>query len=165
MTRLSSLDAVLIMRLHNELVVVLHIGWEYYSTFLLHLVFSVVFFFFFSSRRRHTRCSRDWSSDVCSSDLQRTLAIVQSDGHTVQPYTPPSGWSVDDFAVHPSGDISAILTTATDVRIVRLDPNGSIRSDQLFLDPSSPTDPRSEEHTSELQSRLHLVCRLLLEKK
>src|SRR5205809_2681072 len=29
----------------------------------------------------------------------------------------------------------------------------------------SPAEPRSEEHTSELQSRLHLVCRLLLEKK
>src|SRR5687768_12965462 len=29
------------------------------------------FFFFFSSRRRHTRCSRDWSSDVCSSDLRK----------------------------------------------------------------------------------------------
>src|SRR2546429_5397999 len=28
-----------------------------------------------------------------------------------------------------------------------------------------PSSPRSEEHTSELQSRLHLVCRLLLEKK
>src|SRR5690606_40655552 len=28
-------------------------------------------FFFFSSRRRHTRFSRDWSSDVCSSDLDR----------------------------------------------------------------------------------------------
>src|SRR6266508_5663354 len=27
-------------------------------------------FFFFSSRRRHTRWPRDWSSDVCSSDLQ-----------------------------------------------------------------------------------------------
>src|SRR2546429_3989730 len=27
--------------------------------------------FFFSSRRRHTRCSRDWSSDVCSSDLSK----------------------------------------------------------------------------------------------
>src|SRR5699024_12222843 len=26
-------------------------------------------FFFFSSRRRHTRSKRDWSSDVCSSDL------------------------------------------------------------------------------------------------
>src|SRR2546429_3547891 len=32
--------------------------------------YSCVFFFFFSSRRRHTRCSRDWSSDVCSSDLR-----------------------------------------------------------------------------------------------
>src|SRR5271163_5129216 len=28
-----------------------------------------MFFFFFSSRRRHTRSDRDWSSDVCSSDL------------------------------------------------------------------------------------------------
>src|ERR1022692_4981298 len=28
------------------------------------------FFFFFSSRRRHTRLQGDWSSDVCSSDLQ-----------------------------------------------------------------------------------------------
>src|SRR3989442_13676660 len=32
-------------------------------------------FFFFSSRRRHTRCGRDWSSDVCSSDLP----LFQSD--------------------------------------------------------------------------------------
>src|SRR5690606_40167655 len=30
---------------------------------------SMVVFFFFSSRRRHTSFSRDWSSDVCSSDL------------------------------------------------------------------------------------------------
>src|SRR2546429_9335351 len=30
----------------------------------------MLLFFFFSSRRRHTRCSRDWSSDVCSSDLR-----------------------------------------------------------------------------------------------
>src|SRR5690606_39985405 len=32
----------------------------------------VFVFFFFSSRRRHTRFSRDWSSDVCSSDLYFT---------------------------------------------------------------------------------------------
>ena len=31
------------------------------------------FFFFFSSRRRHTRSDRDWSSDVCSSDLSRNF--------------------------------------------------------------------------------------------
>src|SRR5690606_40952745 len=35
------------------------------------VVFSFTFFFF-SSRRRHTRFSRDWSSDVCSSDLKRS---------------------------------------------------------------------------------------------
>src|SRR2546422_6639552 len=34
------------------------------------------FFFFFSSRRRHTRCSRDWSSDVCSSDLYIGRACI-----------------------------------------------------------------------------------------
>src|SRR5207245_5287692 len=35
--------------------------------------------FLFSSRRRHTRCYRDWSSDVCSSDLQgRRLSLLLS---------------------------------------------------------------------------------------
>src|SRR3712207_7067411 len=34
------------------------------------------FVFFFSSRRRHTRYWRDWSSDVCSSDLVRGAARV-----------------------------------------------------------------------------------------
>jgi hypothetical protein len=72
---------------------------------------------------------------------QRTLAILQSDGHTAQTYMPPPGWSVVDFALHPSGDISVILTTAKEVRIVRLDPKGSIRSDQPFLDSAAPTDP------------------------
>src|SRR2546429_2200681 len=37
--------------------------------------------------------------------------------------------------------------------------------DTMNDDPSVGFMPRSEEHTSELQSRLHLVCRLLLEKK
>src|SRR2546429_1928521 len=36
---------------------------------------------------------------------------------------------------------------------------------QLAPQKAARTDGRSEEHTSELQSRLHLVCRLLLEKK
>src|SRR5205809_5194267 len=39
-----------------------------YASKLLVGYVSIVLFFF-SSRRRHTRCSRDWSSDVCSSDL------------------------------------------------------------------------------------------------
>src|SRR5438874_8069482 len=37
-------------------------------------------FFFFSSRRRHTRSLRDWSSDVCSSDLRRS---AMRDGSTL----------------------------------------------------------------------------------
>src|SRR5690606_40534430 len=37
------------------------------------------FLFFFSSRRRHTRFSRDWSSDVCSSDLNIFGGIVRCD--------------------------------------------------------------------------------------
>src|SRR2546429_3582565 len=36
---------------------------------------------------------------------------------------------------------------------------------QFFSGRGKGRRPRSEEHTSELQSRLHLVCRLLLEKK
>src|SRR3712207_7053793 len=36
--------------------------------------------FFFSSRRRHTRYWRDWSSDVCSSDLALRGGIVVEDG-------------------------------------------------------------------------------------
>src|SRR5206468_8830798 len=38
------------------------------------------FFFFFSSRRRHTRSDRDWSSDVCSSDL----TAVRPDGTVIE---------------------------------------------------------------------------------
>src|SRR2546427_12543354 len=34
--------------------------------------------FFFSSRRRHTRFDCDWSSDVCSSDLERLARIVEA---------------------------------------------------------------------------------------
>src|SRR6266513_3363446 len=44
-----------------------------------------VLILFFSSRRRHTRSKRDWSSDVCSSDLSRNRA-----SHPVSPDCPCS---------------------------------------------------------------------------
>src|SRR2546429_3551599 len=44
------------------------------------------------------------------------------------------------------------------------DPQGLLRQHE-FMEKNGPPAVRSEEHTSELQSRLHLVCRLLLEKK
>src|SRR5690606_40979655 len=40
-------------------------------------------FFFFSSRRRHTRFSRDWSSDVCSSDLTIRQLLQKQDANLV----------------------------------------------------------------------------------
>src|SRR5579871_5985627 len=61
----------------------------------------IIVFFFFSSRRRHTRSLRDWSSDVCSSDLTDHLAdddasalrIVRGIVATLAP-RPPRPWDV-----------------------------------------------------------------------
>src|SRR5688500_19802412 len=39
---------------------------------------SIFFIFFFSSRRRHTRLQGDWSSDVCSSDLDTSKLLTPS---------------------------------------------------------------------------------------
>src|SRR5699024_11439903 len=47
---------------------------SFYCLFVLLLFL----FFFFSSRRRHTRSKRDWSSDVCSSDLSLYAIIPHS---------------------------------------------------------------------------------------
>src|SRR5207253_7018261 len=41
------------------------------------VVFDELMYFFFSSRRRHTRWPRDWSSDVCSSDLDGRLFSLE----------------------------------------------------------------------------------------
>src|SRR5687768_18413277 len=46
--------------------------------------FNIGVVFFFSSRRRHTRCSRDWSSDVCSSDLGTEVAKLPADGKRIE---------------------------------------------------------------------------------
>src|SRR5439155_5569893 len=49
-----------------------------------------VYFFFFSSRRRHTIWPRDWSSDVCSSDLSRSgKKASPCDVHGRPPNAPP----------------------------------------------------------------------------
>src|SRR4030043_51889 len=66
-----------------------------------------MFFFFFSSRRRHTRCSRDWSSDVCSSDLIFDFSNGPPKIHE-HDNKPATGWgiNIDDrlvlFYVHES---------------------------------------------------------------
>src|SRR2546422_7666752 len=48
---------------------------------------------------------------------------------------------------------------------IRVGPESEVHTETPEPQPTTPAELRSEEHTSELQSRLHLVCRLLLEKK
>src|SRR5690242_21613815 len=93
-------------------------------------------FFFFSSRRRHTRLTCDWSSDVCSSDL---LTAVGAE---------------------PRGVLPGVLLGQEEVPQPLRAGLGLELGDQRQRRPH-----RSEEHTSELQSHVNLVCRLLLEKK
>src|SRR3989449_5423573 len=104
-----------------------------------------LFFFFFSSRRRHTRCSRDWSSDVCSSDLKEACRGIADACRALD--TPVTGGNVSFYNESPGGAVDPTPVVGMIGLLTRAD------------------RARSEEHTSELQSRLHLVCRLLLEKK
>src|SRR5690625_5801021 len=60
--------------------------------------------FFFSSRRRHTRWPRDWSSDVCSSDLAGTVldgirmrAVVKNIEHAPQETILEVEWRIDAY--------------------------------------------------------------------
>src|SRR2546427_3458719 len=57
----------------------------------LYLAHELCLVFFFSSRRRHTRFDCDWSSDVCSSDLEATtrgeIQALRADGTLVRQST------------------------------------------------------------------------------
>src|SRR3989338_11259893 len=71
-------------------------------------------------------------------------------------------WSYTYFATQriPFPHICASLPSALKIRILQ----SAAFDGMIRISPSDPT-PRSEEHTSELQSQFHLVCRLLLETK
>src|SRR5690606_39640165 len=102
--------------------------------------------------RRHTRFSRDWSSDVCSSDLGRHLNNRFGDTGCV--------WSIEfrkDFMDEWTGEPYIHRIAACKQLLIN-----TLEHLKNYL-PDAKS--RSEEHTSELQSRENLVCRLLLEKK
>src|SRR5256885_10202350 len=59
--------------------------------------------FFFSSRRRHTRLQGDWSSDVCSSDLDLpTHELVKSTAHKPESLIKLALWIADPFSIFHS---------------------------------------------------------------
>src|SRR3712207_8666068 len=68
-------------------------------------------FFFFSSRRRHTRYWRDWSSDVCSSDLGAILVIENE--RLLAVHMPDDGVPVADFFGQQAGGFGDTILIAT----------------------------------------------------
>src|SRR3712207_8676053 len=106
--------------------------------------------FFFSSRRRHTRYWRDWSSDVCSSDLFSHYEAMTEE-------------QIKAVEQRVNEKISEAI--AVEISHKTMEEAKACGAMMLFGDKYGDTVRRSEEHTSELQSRQYLVCRLLLEKK
>src|SRR5207245_8605404 len=99
------------------------------------------FFFFFSSRRRHTRCYRDWSSDVCSSDLDGAPeGSYQCSGNTGISVCKKGSWE---------------YATSCTCTIYDGDPRKPPYPSRCAtnFDVANSVGCRSEEHTSELQSR------------
>src|SRR2546427_9378429 len=105
--------------------------------------------FFFSSRSRHTRFDCDWSSDVCSSDLRGRASQL----------------AVFDHQCPRLEYVARRREHLRPVRLVRVDRHVRVRPGREMPLAREAEQPRSEEHTSELQSQSNLVCRLLLEKK
>src|SRR5690554_7455060 len=119
------------------------------------MMVSVFFFFFFSSRRRHTRCGRDWSSDVCSSDLTRLQHHLDY-FRTSMNASGAIGKKLGFITQEIGREINTLGSKAYHADLQKI-----VVEMKDYLEKIK----RSEEHTSELQSRPHLVCRLLLEKK
>src|SRR5699024_12004196 len=67
--------------------------------------------FLFSSRRRHTRSKRDWSSDVCSSDLETT-----DDGERADLYEQAQQIVLEDYYVLPLYDQQNHFLYSADVQ-------------------------------------------------
>src|SRR3712207_7558581 len=84
---------------------------------------------------------------------------------TLFPYTTLFRSWANAFLVE-QGDRFILFNEKGDLIIARLTPKGYQEIDRAhILEPTNTMAGRSEEHTSELQSRQYLVCRLLLEKK
>src|SRR6266852_4140401 len=97
--------------------------------FFFHKKSFLFFFFFFSSRRRHTRCYRDWSSDVCSSDLWRQLpAYLERELAALRE-------GVRQGYVVPAGNVRVVLTQLD--AILALGPDNSPFADPARRDSTS----------------------------
>ncbi|MDO9075290.1 MAG: hypothetical protein Q7U73_18705 [Rubrivivax sp.] len=76
---------------------------------------------------------------------RRTLVLAPADGSALRRVEAPAGWSLVDVALHPSGDLTAVLTQHGLVRLWRLDATGAVRRDQPYADALAPLDPFWDE--------------------
>src|SRR5687768_17841896 len=111
-----------------------------------------LFFFFFSSRRRHTRCSRDWSSDVCSSDLAGPF-VGRADlkWRALTTYTGDNGLWITDLNWTSDGN-TIVYVRGDGANRQGENPNPAQLQDgteQAVFAVAIDGGTRSEEHTSE----------------
>src|SRR5205814_7957648 len=101
---------------------------------------------------RHTRCLSDWSSDVCSSDLTSGASSWRGPSWAPCPLSSStsSSWTITSPALRPALSSSRLRFHQHLKNNVAPCHSGN---------PGNGTQSRSEEHTSELQSLRHLVCR------
>ena len=72
---------------------------------------------------------------------ERCLTLLDKDGALRGRYSAPPGYSLIDFAQHPSGEISVALATAKTVTLVRLDRWAAAGGEFPLLDAQAPSDP------------------------
>lgn len=72
---------------------------------------------------------------------ERSLLVAEGGTVPTRTYAPPPGWSLADFAVHASGEMTAVLANDTSIRLVRLDRKGAVRFEADFSDPLAQADP------------------------
>src|SRR5690348_17971783 len=112
-------------------------------------------FFFFSSRRRHTRWTGDWS-------FRRVLFRSQQHEHIAgDAHVLGKDPQLEEASLTRGAKLGQAGPYTCPDRLVPAGLIGHVQG--VWTIGAKPG--RSEEHTSELQSPVHLVCRLLLEKK
>src|SRR5687768_4149824 len=131
---------------------------------LCNVIVVFFFFFFFSSRRRHTRCSRDWSSDVCSSDLMsqtmapRFMALATKRASTMEPSANAAGATTNRKRVKRKRITAGCQNPASPtLPSVTLQPVERERSELLLEKALGGIDLRAVEHAEEA---FPLVARL-----
>ncbi|MBX3588437.1 MAG: hypothetical protein KF796_17540 [Ramlibacter sp.] len=80
-------------------------------------------------------------SSIFEQGPQRRVSVALNNGTASGTFVAPTGWSVIDFALHPSGDITVALAELRNLRLVRLDRFAKIRYELALTDPQAPQDP------------------------